>query len=160
MRGMGLTTACIALWASAGPGPAAEVAPGDVAIDGQGHVARPLTDAPGDPVEGRRLMTDRSVGNCIACHEVTEMADAQFPGTVGPSLDGVAARYPEAMIRGILVNSKNVFPETVMPAYYRVEGFNRPGIAFTSKPIEGEIRPLMSAGQIEDVVAYLMTLTQ
>ncbi|WP_414897455.1 sulfur oxidation c-type cytochrome SoxX [Rhodovulum sp. YEN HP10] len=153
-------TACLALWASVAPGAAAEVAPQAVAVDPQGHVALPLTDAPGDPAQGRRLMTDRSVANCIACHQVTEMSDAQFPGTVGPSLDGVAARYPEAMIRGILVNSKNVFPGTVMPGYYRVEGFNRPGIAFTSKPIEGEIRPLMTAGQIEDVVAYLMTLTQ
>ncbi|TDX28490.1 sulfur oxidation c-type cytochrome SoxX [Rhodovulum visakhapatnamense] len=158
MGKVGLTAFCLAVWAGAGL--ASEVAPGDVAIDGQGHVAAPLTDAPGDPAAGRSLMTNRAVANCIACHQVTEMSDAPFPGTVGPSLDGVAARYSEAMIRGILVNSKNVFPDTVMPAYYRVEGFNRPGIEFTSKPIEGEIQPLMTAAQIEDVVAYLMTLTQ
>lgn len=137
---------------------AAEVAPRDVAIDAQGYVAQPLTDVPGNVEAGRKLMSDRSAANCIACHAATDLLDVPFHGEVGPSFDGVATRYPEAMIRGILVNSKNVFPDSVMPAFYKVDGFIRPGIGFTSKPVEGEIAPLLTAQQIEDAVAYLMTL--
>lgn len=137
---------------------AAEVAPADVVIDEYGFVPQPLTDTPGDPVAGRKLMSDRSAANCVACHAATDLADVPFHGEVGPSLDGVGARYPEAMIRGILVNAKNVFDGTVMPAFYKVDGFIRPGVAFTSKPPEGDLPPLLTAQQIEDAVAYLMTL--
>ena len=38
-----------------------------------------------------------------------------------------------------------------MPAYYRVDGLNRVGPSWQGKPI-------LSAEQIEDIVAYLMTL--
>jgi sulfur-oxidizing protein SoxX len=137
---------------------AAEVAPGDVERDEYGFVPKPLTDQAGDPAEGRKIVGAKSQGNCVSCHVIGEMSDVPFHGEVGPELDGVASRYPEAMIRGILTNSKNVFEGTVMPAYYKVDGFTRPGEGFTSKPPEGELAPLLSAQQIEDVVAYLMTL--
>ena len=40
-----------------------------------------------------------------------------------------------------------------MPAYYRVEGLTRVGRSFAGKPV-------LSAEQIEDVVAYLATLKE
>ncbi|TCP42448.1 sulfur oxidation c-type cytochrome SoxX [Rhodovulum marinum] len=156
MKKVALSALCLA--AGLTMAQAAEVAPGDVERDEYGFVPKPLTDTPGDPVAGRKIVGTKSEGNCVSCHVIAEMSDVPFHGEVGPELDGVASRYPEAMIRGILTNSKNVFEGTVMPAYYKVDGFNRPGEGFTSKPIEGEIKPLLSAQQIEDVVAYLMTL--
>jgi len=156
MKKVALSALCLA--AGLTMAQAAEVAPGDVERDEYGFVPKPLTDQAGDPAEGRKIVGAKSQGNCVSCHVIGEMSDVPFHGEVGPELDGVASRYPEAMIRGILTNSKNVFEGTVMPAYYKVDGFNRPGEAFTSKPPEGPLAPLLSAQQIEDVIAYLMTL--
>jgi len=156
MKKVALSAFCLA--AGTAMAQAAEVAPADVAYDAAGYVAAPLTDTAGDPEAGAKVIADKGVGNCVACHVNSAMPDVPFQGNVGPALDGVATRYPEAMIRGILVNSKNVFEASVMPSYYQVDGFIRPAVGFTSKPFEGPIPPLLSAQQIEDVVAYLMTL--
>ena len=102
---------------------------------------------------------NKGSGNCVACHQVTELLEVfPFHGEVGPSLDYVGERWTEADLRGILVNAKNVFPDTMMPAFYKVDGFNRLGDGFTGKALEGPASPLLTAQQIEDVIAYLMTL--
>jgi sulfur-oxidizing protein SoxX len=79
---------------------------------------------------------------------------------VGPELDGVADRWTEAELRGIVANAKEMFPETIMPSFYKTSGFVRPGNAYTGKAAEGELEPLLNAQQIEDVVAYLLTLKE
>ncbi|MBF9043613.1 sulfur oxidation c-type cytochrome SoxX [Rhodobacterales bacterium HKCCE4037] len=134
-------------------------APGDVVADDYGDIMESLTGEPGDAERGREIMVTRGLGNCIACHQVTALEDEQFHGEVGPSLDGVGDRWEEAALRGIVVNAKNVFPESVMPAFYRVDGFIRPGDGYTGGPAT-EIMPILDAQQVEDVVAYLMTLTE
>lgn len=134
------------------------VPPREVSFDDYGAVETSLTGKPGDPTAGAVIMSTKSQGNCISCHEVTALKDAPFHGDVGPILDGAGDRWTEADLRGILVNSKKTFEGTVMPAYYKVDGFNRPGNAYTGKAAEGELDPLLSAQQIEDVVAFLMTL--
>lgn len=149
----------LCLLATTGLASAGVVAPGDVQMDEYGFVPTPLTDQPGDPEKGRKIAGTKSLGNCVSCHAISEMTqDVPFHGEVGPLLDGLPHRYPEAMIRGILVNSKNVFEGTVMPAYYKTEGFNRVGNGYTGKALEGPVEPLLSAQEIEDVIAYLMTL--
>lgn len=135
---------------------AADVAPDDVAFE-DGAVAQSLTGAPGDPAAGRVVMNKGS-GNCIACHEVTDLAEFPFHGEIGPSLDGVADRWSEAELRGIVANAKMMFDGTMMPSFYRTSGFIRPGNGFTGKAVEGDVTPLLTAQQVEDVVAYLMTL--
>jgi sulfur-oxidizing protein SoxX len=50
-----------------------------------------------------------------------------------------------------LVDASRLNPVTIMPSYYRVDGLERVGAAWRGKPI-------LSAEQIEDVVAYLATL--
>lgn len=135
------------------------VAPTDVAVDEYGGVATSLTGDPGDAANGKSLM-DKGSGNCIACHSVSELADLGFHGTIGPLLDGVADRWTEADLRGIVVNAKNVFDGTMMPSFYRTTGFVRPGNAFTGKAPEGDVQPLLTAQEVEDVVAYLMTLKE
>ena len=124
-----------------------------------GAVSTSLSGLAGDPAEGRKIM-NKGAGNCIACHAVSDLAELPFHGEVGPELDGVADRWTEAELRGIIANAKEMFPETVMPSFYRTEGFIRPGNAYTGKAAEGALDPLLTAQQVEDVVAYLMTLKE
>ncbi|MAM60304.1 sulfur oxidation c-type cytochrome SoxX [Maritimibacter sp. UBA3975] len=137
------------------------VAPGNVAFDGY-EVAESLTGTPGDPEKGREIMTNKSEGNCISCHAAEAYADVPFHGEVGPMLDGAGDRWSEAELRGLVVNAKMAFEGTVMPAFYKTEGFNRLGDGFTGKahPEDKPVEPLLNAQQVEDVVAYLKTLTE
>jgi sulfur-oxidizing protein SoxX len=135
------------------------VAPADVTYGEYGEIEQSLTGVPGDAEAGREVMITRGRGNCVACHAVTALEDIPFHGEVGPILDGVGSYRTEAELRGIVANAKMTFPESVMPAFYKVDGFIRPGNAFTGKAAEGPLDPLLTAQQIEDVVAYLMTLT-
>ncbi|PZX12817.1 sulfur-oxidizing protein SoxX [Palleronia aestuarii] len=135
-------------------------APSDVTYDEYGAVDASLTGEPGDPAEGAKILADRSLGNCVTCHQVSDLADVPFQGEVGPALDGVADRWTEADLRGIVANAKQTFPGTIMPAFYKSDGYIRPGDAFTGAAAEGPLDPLLSAQQIEDVVAYLMTLKE
>lgn len=144
---------------AAGLAGAGTVAPGDVVFDDYGAIAEPLTTTPGDPEKGRAVMNKGS-GNCIACHQVTDLSELAFHGEIGPSLDGVADRWTEADLRGIVANAKMMFPGTMMPAFYKVEGFTRLGDGYTGKAAKGPVEPLLTAQQIEDVVAYLLTLQE
>ena len=70
-------------------------------------------------------------------------------------------RWSEAELRGIVANSKNTFDGSMMPSFYKTHGYIRPGDAFTGKAAEGDVLPpLLTAQQIEDTVAYLMTLKE
>lgn len=156
---MKLTSLTLAVALAAGAASAGEVAPTDVVYDEYGAVAVSLSGAPGDPASGAEVVGSKKLGNCVACHEVGALS-APFQGNVGPSLNGVADRWGEAELRGILSNSKMTFDGTVMPAYYKVDGFIRPGKAYTGKPADDSFAPLLTAQQIEDVVAFLMTLKE
>ncbi len=136
------------------------VAPVDVQFDEYGAVAQSLTGVAGDPANGANIMKNKSKGNCIACHAVTALNDAPFHGEVGPMLDGVGDRWNAAELRGILANAKLTYEGTIMPAYYKVDGYIRPGDAYTGKAPTGPLDPLLSAQDIEDVVAFLATLTE
>lgn len=137
----------------------AETMPGDVSYE-DGAVAQSLTGAAGDAEAGMKVMTTRGLGNCIACHEVTALNDFPFHGEIGPSLDGAGDRWTEAELRGIVSNAKMTFDESMMPAFYKTNGYIRPGNAFSGKAAEGDLPPLLTAAQIEDVVAYLLTLKE
>ncbi len=118
-----------------------------------------LTGQPGDAEAGKKVMTTRGLGNCVACHEVTALAEFPFHGNVGPTLDGVGSRWEEADLRGIVANSKMMFEGSIMPSFYKASGYIRPGNGYTGKAsAEADLETLLSAQQIEDVVAYLMTL--
>jgi sulfur-oxidizing protein SoxX len=139
---------------------AADVMPASVSFD-DGAVSASLTGAGGDPAAGKKVMTTRGLGNCIACHEVTELMDFPFHGNVGPTLDGVADRWSEAELRGIVANAKIMFEGTMMPAFYKTSGYIRPGKAYTGKASkEEDLSTLLTGQQVEDVVAYLLTLKE
>lgn len=127
------------------------IAPGDVVIENLA-IAESLSGQPGDPVEGRKVFADRKLGNCLACHANSEMPEHLFHGEVGPALDGVAARWKPEQLRTIVANSKAVFTDnTVMPGFYSLDvGEN------VRKDLIG--KTILTAQQVEDVVAYLNTL--
>lgn len=132
---------------------AATVAPDSVRMS-DGMVEASLSGAPGDPAAGKKWFTGRKLGNCLACHANQDAASQPFHGEIGPALDGVADRYSEAQLRAILVNSKAVFGDaTIMPAFYRLLKDQRVRKEFDGKTI-------LSAEQVEDVIAYLMTLKE
>ncbi|SLN21390.1 Cytochrome c [Roseovarius gaetbuli] len=138
---------------------AAEVAPSDVKFE-DGSVSQSLSGAPGDAVGGREVVGNKSLGNCVACHQVSDLSDVPFQGEIGPSLDGVGERWSEEELRGIVANAKMMFPDSMMPSFYKTEGFIRPGNAYTGEAPDDTFGPLLSAQQIEDVVAYLVTLKE
>jgi sulfur-oxidizing protein SoxX len=115
-----------------------------------GAIVEPLTDQPRDSERGRRIVLDREGGDCIICHAMP-LPQRQFHGTIGPALDGVGSRYSAGELRLRLVDPKVFNPATVMPAYYKVEGLHRVHERYRGKPI-------LTAQQVEDVVAYLLTL--
>jgi L-cysteine S-thiosulfotransferase len=117
-----------------------------------GAIPEPLTAQPGDPERGRRVVLDRDGGDCPVCHAMP-LPQRQFHGTVGPPLDGFGSRSSAGVLRLRLVDPKAINPETIMPAYYKVEGLHRVLERYGD-------RPILTAQQIEDVIAYLRTLTQ
>jgi L-cysteine S-thiosulfotransferase len=117
-----------------------------------GAIPEPLTDQPGGPERGRRIALDREGGDCTICHAMP-LPQRQFHGTIGPPLDDVGRRYTAGELRLRLVDPKRIVPESIMPAYYKVEGLQRVLERYQGKPI-------LTAQQIEDVVAYLLTLRQ
>ena len=140
---------------------AAEVAPGDIVWAEDGSIAESLTGTPGNAEEGQKIMTTNALGNCVACHQISAMPDVPFQGTIAPELEGAAERWSEAQLRGIVVDAKKTFPESFMPGMYKVGPFIRVGDAFKGTAPEGgpeSVQPILSAQQVEDVVAYLMTL--
>ena len=109
-----------------------------------------LTGAHGDPEQGEKIVTNRQVGLCLLCHS-GPYPQERFQGTLAPDLKGAGARSTEGQLRLRIVDASRINRETIMPPYYRVDGLNRVSPGFRGKPI-------LSAEQIEDVVAYLMTL--
>ena len=138
---------------------AEEVLPTNVAFN-EGAVEQSLSGNPGDAANGRIIVGDKGQGNCVACHQATDLADVPFQGEIGPMLDGAGDRWTEAELRGIVANAKIMFEDSMMPSFYKTEGFIRPGNAYTGKAADDTFAPLLSAQQIEDVVAYLVTLKE
>jgi len=117
---------------------------------GEDALPTSLTGAPGDPVRGRAIVISRQAGLCLLCHS-GPFPEERFQGNLAPSLAGAGSRWSEGQLRQRIVDSSQIVPTTIMPAYHRTEGLTRVAPAFQGKPV-------LSAQQIEDVVAFLMTL--
>jgi L-cysteine S-thiosulfotransferase len=113
-------------------------------------IPNPLADKPGDAGRGRAIVANRSVGLCLLCH-TGPIAEERFQGTLAPSLAGAGGRWSVAQLRLRIVDGARLNPDTIMPPYYRTTGLRR-----VAKPFEG--KTILTAEQIEDVVAYLATL--
>jgi sulfur-oxidizing protein SoxX len=110
-----------------------------------------LTGMQGDATRGRALVLERS-STCILCHS-GPFPEAKFQGDLAPDLAGAGGRWSEGQLRLRLVDASRLNPATIMPSYYRLDGLVRVGPAWRGKPI-------LSAEQIEDIVAYLVTLRE
>lgn len=110
-----------------------------------------LTGAPGDPARGRALVLDRG-STCILCHS-GPFAEARFQGDLAPHLAGTGSRWSASQLRLRVVDAARLNAQTIMPSYYRVDGLARVGPSWRGKPI-------LSAEQIEDIVAFLATLRE
>lgn len=111
---------------------------------------QPLNGMRGDAARGRAIVASRQLGLCLLCH-AGPFPEERFQGTIGPDLRGIGARLSEGQIRMRMVDPARLNPSTVMPAYLRSDGLHRVAPAYRGKPI-------LTAEQIEDVVAFLVTL--
>ena len=118
-------------------------------IDGDA-IGSSLTGAPGDASKGKTIVQDRQVGLCLLCHS-GPFPNPRFQGNLAPSLAGAGARWGEGQLRMRIVDARRLNPDTIMPPYYRTEG-----LVGVDKPHAG--KTILDAGQIEDVVAFLVTL--
>ena len=109
-----------------------------------------LTGATGDPGRGKAIVLNRQVGLCLLCHS-GPFPEERFQGNMAPDLKGTGSRWTEGELRLRLVDARKLNPDTIMPPYYVVDGMNRVARSFRGKPI-------LTAEQIEDVVAFLATL--
>ncbi|MGH6711394.1 MAG: sulfur oxidation c-type cytochrome SoxX [Bradyrhizobium sp.] len=114
-------------------------------------IAMSLTGAPGDATRGRALVVERT-STCILCHN-GPFPEQKFQGDLAPNLAGAGSRWSEGQLRLRLVDGVRLNAATIMPSYYRADGLSRVGPAWRDKPI-------LSAEQIEDIVAYLVTLRE
>ena len=114
-----------------------------------GDAIRERLADPGDAARGKQVVASRD-SNCLLCHSVPD-AGTRIMGNLGPPLIGVGARLSEAQLRLRIVDSLKLNPETIMPSYYRMDGLNQVGETWRGKPV-------LTAQQVEDTVAYLLTL--
>jgi L-cysteine S-thiosulfotransferase len=142
---MWLAAAALALPCAAG---AQELRPYAIAGDA---IPDSLTGVPGDAARGRALVLERT-STCILCHS-GPFPEERFQGDLAPSLAGAGSRWSAGQLRLRLVAASRLNPATIMPSYYRVDGLDRVGPAWRGKPI-------LTAEQIEDIVAYLATLRE
>ena len=113
-------------------------------------IPQSLTGTAGDVAKGRTLVMNRQTGLCVLCHS-GPFPDPRMQGNIAPNLEGVGGRLSEGQLRLQMVDSARNNPDTIMPSYYRIEGLERVAPKFQGKP-------LLSAAEIEDVVAYLQSL--
>src|SRR5580698_4028456 len=111
-------------------------------------IPQSLTGAKGDPAHGRAIVGNRNLGLCLLCHSGPFPED-RFQGNMAPNLSGAATRWSEGQLRLRIVDASKFNPNTIMPPFYRTDGLTRVAPAFRGKPV-------LTAVEIEDVVAYLM----
>lgn len=133
---------------SAVPASAAEMISYDIVDEG---VPKAFSTEAGNADRGKKIYANRKKGNCLACHVTADLKDMPFHGEIGPPMDGVASRYSAAQIRLRIANPKVLNDDTIMPAFYRNDGFTRVLKKFKGKTV-------LSAQEVEDVIAYLMTM--
>lgn len=144
----GLAAALVAA-AVAGPAGAADVR--YTVVDGL-SVPAPISPAVPDPDRGGVIFLDPARGDCITCHRAAGLPDLRLdPRRAGPELDDVARRYSDGELRLIVINARLRWPKTIMPAFHNVSR----EIAIKDP---GARQPILTAREVEDVIAFLKTL--
>jgi sulfur-oxidizing protein SoxX len=115
-----------------------------------GQIEKPLTVIAGDPQHGRTIVLSRQTGLCILCHS-GPFPEERFQGNLAPDLGSSVASLTAPQLRARIVNASYFNPNTIMPAYYRADHLNR-----VANKYEGQT--ILNAQEVEDVVAFLLTL--
>ena len=115
-----------------------------------GAIVQPLTAAPGDPVRGRAIVSNRQTGLCLLCHS-GPFPEERFQGNLAPELVTSVSRYNASQLRARLVDASYFNSNTIMPAYYRTDHLVQVAPKFAGQTI-------LNGQEIEDVVAFLLTL--
>lgn len=113
-------------------------------------IPEPLTGEPGDAARGRMIVASRQTGLCLLCH-TGPLPEERFQGNLAPDLASAGTRWSAGQLRLRLVDARRLNPQSIMPAYYKLDGLTRVGAAWQG-------RPILDAQQIEDVLAFLQTL--
>lgn len=113
-------------------------------------IPQSLTGTPGDALRGRTIVANRQQGLCLLCH-TGPIPEERFQGNLAPDLSGAGSRWTEGQLRLRIADAQRLNPASIMPAYYRTDGLARVGANWQGKPV-------LEAQQIEDVVAFLLTL--
>ncbi len=117
-------------------------------------MSEPLTPVPGDALRGQAVVGSRQVGLCLLCHQgpsSPDFAQPQLQGNLATDLHGAGSRWSAAQLRLRIVDSRRINPDSLMPAMHSTQDLQRVGSAWQGKPV-------LTAQQVEDVVAYLLTL--
>lgn len=114
-------------------------------------IPKSLTGMPGDPARGRAIVVKREA-TCLLCHS-GPFPEQRFQGDLSPDLTGVGLRWSEGELRLRLVDAMRLNPATIMPSYYRVDHLTR-----VARNLRG--KPVLTAEEVEDVVAFLITLKE
>ena len=109
-----------------------------------------LSVEPGDPVRGRAIVASRQTGLCLLCHS-GPFPEERFQGNLAPELKASVARLSAPQLRARIVNAAHFNPQTIMPSYYQTSNLNRVASKFAAQTI-------LSGQEIEDVIAFLVTL--
>lgn len=122
------------------------------ALSQSAGLPQPLTDRPGNAARGKAVAINSDMGNCLICHHISAPeVPSDAAGDLGPSLDGIGSRMGEAQLRQRIVDPRVILPDTIMPAYHATDGLTRVDPFYAGKPI-------LSDQDVEDLVAYLLTL--
>jgi L-cysteine S-thiosulfotransferase len=113
-------------------------------------IPQSLTGTKGDPAKGRAIVANHNTGLCLLCHS-GPFPDDKFQSNLAPDLAGAGARSSEGQLRLRIVDASKLNPDTIMPPFYRTDHLIRVPAAYRDKPV-------LTAMEVEDVVAYLMTL--
>jgi sulfur-oxidizing protein SoxX len=115
-------------------------------------IPQSLTGAKGDAARGRAIVANRQVGLCLLCHS-GPFPEERMQGTMAPDLGGAGGRWSEGQLRLRIVDAARLNRSTIMPPYYRIDELKRVAPSFRGKPV-------LTAEQIEDVVAFLAALRE
>ena len=116
-------------------------------------IEKSLTGQVGDAARGAELIQQRHKSLCVLCHS-GPFPEPHLQGTLAPDLTGVGERLSAGQLRLRMVDMKRLNPDSIMPTYY--------GVVTNSKDTRVAIgwrdKPVLTAEEIEDLVAYLQTL--
>ena len=101
---------------------------------------------------GKAVFIDRERGHCLLCHQVKQINES-FQGNIGPDLSNIGARLGSDELYKRIADPTEQNPNTVMPAYFRTRGLTQVAQAYLD-------RPVLNANEMDDLVAFLLTLTQ